>query len=904
MKLSSFFLPVCCLGALFSSASAEVIISELMARGGHELLDEDEERQDWIELHNSGSKAVALQEFALTDDTEDLLKWKLPERELKPGGFLTIFASGKDRSQSEAPLHANFKLNGDGEYLALVQIEGKKVVSDFDPYFPSTGRGESIGYPFKKGVPDLEKALIFLTPTPGKTNGETGIAPSESKSGEDLTLAKVFPADRVIEVQITVAEEDWDTIRKQTRNLFEVLSEKRKEAPIEGPYTYVNASVTIDGHRFANVGLRKKGFIGSQSQTRPSLKLKLNHVDKKGGIEGLTNLTLNNNKQDGSLVNQFLGYGLFNAAGSPAPRCSFARVTLNGKNLGIYSHVETVRKPIIKRTMGNDRGTLYEGTVVDFREGWEGSFEKKFGSDKRGRPMIKRLIEVLEGDSEGEEFVAELGELVDLEAFYKFWAMEGLLGFWDGYSGNQNNYFVYFNPENGKFHFMPWGTDVLFDKYSELDPNRDAPISVKSKGMVAHKLYQSESGRERYAKAMKVLLTDVWNEEELLSEIDRIEQLLKPHLHSSQGSHSKELEGVRAFVRARRGDIVKEISDGMPLWTKVPKPPPVIPSNLAAGLNSDTPFSAAKKGELAAIKKHLAKGADVNGQDFFGSSPLSLAAWAGEVEAVSLLIKEGANVNLTNKENQTALHTAAFLGRLEVVQALVENKAKLNARNDKGESPLDVCAGEWSPELEGIIQFVGGLLQLQVDLEEVKAGRPRTAAYLREQGSKLGADLPKLAADNLWEAAKNGDLELLRKLLAGVDVDPNGQDEIGLTPLSWACITGELGAAKLLLENGAKVDERNKDQGNSLHAAAFFGHLEVVDLLINKKADLNLRNGSGETPFSVASAEWNGQQEGIVRFLIGFLKIKADVEAIKESRPKISALLRKHGGKPSADLNE
>ena len=58
-------------------------------------------------------------------------------------------------------------------------------------------------------------------------------------NGEDLTLDLVFPTARVIDVQITVAEAYWETIRNQTRNLFEALSEKRKEAPIDGPYTYV-----------------------------------------------------------------------------------------------------------------------------------------------------------------------------------------------------------------------------------------------------------------------------------------------------------------------------------------------------------------------------------------------------------------------------------------------------------------------------------------------------------------------------------------------------------------------------------------------------------------------------------------------------------------------------------------
>ena len=122
------------------------------------------------------------------------------------------------------------------------------------------------------------------------------------------------------------------------------LHEDRKTAPIDGPYEYVTADVTIDGVKFEKVGLRKKGFIGSQSTSRPSLKIKLNHTNKKAKIGGLTNLTMNNNKQDSTIVSQVMGYALFNAAGSPAPRTAFAKVTVNGKNHGVYTHVETVRK--------------------------------------------------------------------------------------------------------------------------------------------------------------------------------------------------------------------------------------------------------------------------------------------------------------------------------------------------------------------------------------------------------------------------------------------------------------------------------------------------------------------------------------------------------------------------------
>ena len=98
---------------------------------------------------------------------------------------------------------------------------------------------------------------------------------------KELTLDELFPTDRVLDVQITVAGKDWDKIRHQSRDFVSALHEKRKTEPIDGPYDYVNADMTIDGMKFEKIGLRKKGFIGSQSSSRPSLKIKLNYTDKE-----------------------------------------------------------------------------------------------------------------------------------------------------------------------------------------------------------------------------------------------------------------------------------------------------------------------------------------------------------------------------------------------------------------------------------------------------------------------------------------------------------------------------------------------------------------------------------------------------------------------------------------------
>ena len=375
---------------------------------------------------------------------------------------------------------------------------------------------------------------IFATKSKAKnTKNKKGITRENqliqaSNPSKKLTVDDIFPTDQVLDVQITVDQDDWDIIRYQGRDVGVSLSEERKYAPLDRPYTYVEATVSINGVVFPQVGIRKKAFNGSKNPTRPSLKIKLNHVDKKGQIDGLTNLTFNNNQQDVSLISQFMGYGLFNAADSPAPRCAYAKLTVNGQNLGLYSHVERIHRPLLQRAFGNQDGVLYEGTLVDFLIDWEGSFEHKFGNDKLGRKKIKELIKVL--NEENEDIEQAIGRLVDLDSFYTFWVMEGLLSFWDGYSGNRNNFFVYLNPETNKFHFIPWGADSLFERFSPIKDDSKDPASVKKQGLITHRLYQLESGRQRYEQVLRNILEHHWDEKALLMETERIETLVKPYL--------------------------------------------------------------------------------------------------------------------------------------------------------------------------------------------------------------------------------------------------------------------------------------------------------------------------------------------------------------------------------------
>ena len=717
-------------------------------------------------------------------------------------------------------------------------------------------------------------------------------------SAKELTLDDIFPTNRVLDVQITVADKDWDTIRYQSRDFFSALHESRKVAPPEAPYTYVDASVTIDGVTFPNVGLRKKGFLGSLSTTRPSLKIKLNHTDKDAGIEGLTNLTLNNNQQDISLMSQFMGYALFNAAGSPAPRCAYAKVTINGVNLGVYSHVETVRKSFLRRAFGTDDGTLYEGPYVDFYEGWLGSFEHKTGKDGPGREKIQQLIKVLEGD--GKNIEGAIGELVDLDTFYTFWVIEGLLGFWDGYSGNNNNFFIYLNPETDKFHFLPWGADSLFSKHSKLRHHNKAgaPISVKTQGLLTHKLYQQKSSRERYAKAMMGILENHWNEVELLAEIDRIDAMVKPHVVDAQRffgyedegkaySRAMALEETQKFIRERRADITKEIEGGMPEWRAIPNEPYVTKadnwSKRGEKLSGNDIWSAAAAGNIKVVKQNLAKGVDINAKDsLFGATALSSAALFGHTEIIALLLEAGADVNAKNRDGGTALHNAAFLGQSEAAKLLLENGADINIRNGDGGTPSDAAAVDWEAT-----RFILGMLRIKVEREKIEAGRAKVVELLHQHGAATNT---RSESNALCNAVRDGDLRVVKEQLAnGVDIN-GGDSEFGVTALSWAALLDDTEIAKFLIEKGANVNAKSRDGSTPLHSAAFLGRTEIAVLLIQKGADVNPKNYRDETPLDASAVDWE-----TTKFIAGLLTIKVDAEKLKAGRTRIIEILRRHG---------
>jgi len=141
------------------NAKITVAISEFLASNKRTNRDPQGEFEDWIELVNYGSKDIDLSGMFLSDDKNNLSKWKIPSGTIiKAGGYLVIWA---DEDGGDEGLHANFKLSKNGEAIILTRSDAIVDQIKYGLQTPEISSGRLSGRAGK-----LEK----LRPTPGATN--------------------------------------------------------------------------------------------------------------------------------------------------------------------------------------------------------------------------------------------------------------------------------------------------------------------------------------------------------------------------------------------------------------------------------------------------------------------------------------------------------------------------------------------------------------------------------------------------------------------------------------------------------------------------------------------------------------------------------------------------------------
>ena len=160
--------------AATSVQRAEPVITEFMASNSRTLADDDGVYSDWVEIFNPDAEPVDLDGWFLTDSASARTKWQFPTVVIPANGYLVVFASNKNRRDPALPLHTNFALSADGEYLGLIRPDGVTAASEFAPSFPVQTSDISYGLAPPAGG-GAAVAGYLSTPTPGEPNGERSL---------------------------------------------------------------------------------------------------------------------------------------------------------------------------------------------------------------------------------------------------------------------------------------------------------------------------------------------------------------------------------------------------------------------------------------------------------------------------------------------------------------------------------------------------------------------------------------------------------------------------------------------------------------------------------------------------------------------------------------------------------
>jgi len=381
--------------------------------------------------------------------------------------------------------------------------------------------------------------LTLLTLAACGVGGDTTVVSNNDLRPAQLDLSdQLFQPNEIVQVDINMDPDDYDILRNEGRYFATIATGCANEFE----YSHFNATVTINGDVVDDVDIRKKGFLGSLSASRPSFKLDFDELRPDRRFYGTRRMTLNNNLQDPSNTHTCMSYELFREAGVPAPRCNFARVSVNGKDLGIYSHIDSIKKLFLRRNFGNDTGNLYEAQIADFGENLKENFQLKTNKEVNDRSDLSAVVSALKATDEN--LGSLLSQVVDLDAFITFWAAEAVLGHWDGSTSNANNYWIYNNPDNGLFYYIPWGTDAALEQNSLLSPGTGPLYRATN---IPSQLYKIPEFKQRYDARVLELLEQLWNAESLNAEVDRIRDLTDtPEVNMAQ---------VRRFIREYDGKL-------------------------------------------------------------------------------------------------------------------------------------------------------------------------------------------------------------------------------------------------------------------------------------------------------------------------------------------------------------
>jgi len=369
---------------------------------------------------------------------------------------------------------------------------------------------------------------------------------SRSKTADALSASEQFFAQGTIpELRIKIADAEMEILKSSPRTF--VIGDERP---------YVQATIYENGDQvYEKVALKLKGSAGSYRPVddRPALTINVAKFEKEQTFHGLGKFHLNNSVQDDTYLHEWLCEELFRAAKVPATQVTHARVWLNDRDLGLYVLKSAFDKSFLLKHFPDAKGNLYEGGFV---QDIDAELEKDSGKGPDDRSDLTALLQACREPDPSVRWT-KVEQLLNVDQFISFMAMEMMVGHWDGYTLNHNNYRLYFDRKSNQAHFLPHGMDQVFG-------NAHASIIDFPSSIMGSTVMLNSPWRARYRERVGELLNLLSPTDNLLRRIDLVNDRLRPILYrmnpQSATDHDERVKRLKDRIVARVESLIQQRS--------------------------------------------------------------------------------------------------------------------------------------------------------------------------------------------------------------------------------------------------------------------------------------------------------------------------------------------------------
>lgn len=583
-----------------------LIINEVMTSNNSYLAQNGGNYYDWIELYNNSDKTINLSDYSITTDVDNTSMYKLEDKELKPGEYYILMASGDIKNSNSKYKHANFKISPT-ESLYLYK-DDEVVDSTFVSSLPvgySFGRNKENGYYYYKkptpgkanvnGIAEIAYAPTFST-APGVYNDIDKLTVEINGSGtiyytldgsEPTTNSKVYSSPIILSKTTVIRAMSYEDGKKTSEvitgsyiinenHTIPVLSISLAPSDFNSVLGAGASSLTKqahaelyeeDGSFSIDCGIKlfggstryinKKSFALKFSSKYGENELEYRVFDNRDATT-YKSLVIRSGSQDSaySMIRDELATSIMDDYGTVDVQ-AYKPVILyvNGDYWGIYFLREKVDEDFIQNhyDVDGDKSNIIR---IDG--------EVKYGSRDF---YLKLLYFVGNHDMSKKENYEEVKKMLDIENYIDFWIGEL-------YTTNNDivnlRYFNNTELDDGRIKMIFYDFDFAFYNY-HLDylSWMVSPSGLSNHGYnntILRGLMNNKEFRQLFVERLSYNLNNVWSDENVMNRYKELKALIEPEMKRNQkrwgnsmDTWNKECKYLETYIKKRRSYLLNSV---------------------------------------------------------------------------------------------------------------------------------------------------------------------------------------------------------------------------------------------------------------------------------------------------------------------------------------------------------